>query len=355
MQEKTTKPKDHPYRRQPSQAFWQNAIENTHPLDITDWYKRKFSLSNQRIATAGSCFAQHIGRELRDKGFRYVDTEPAPGFLQPVRRPEYGYGMYSARYGNIYTSRQLLQLAQRALGELQPAERVWCKGDGFVDPFRPTIEPTPYTTTEEVEFSRQDHLKRVVEVFENTDVFVFTLGLTEAWLANEDGAAFPLCPGTSAGGMYDDKKYKFVNLNFAQIRADLESFFTRLRAVNGNMRFMLTVSPVPLMATATDNQVMVATSYSKSVLRAVAGYLADKYPYVDYFPSYEIISAHVMRGEFYNPDMRSVSKHGVDHVMKQFFKEHEPPQKIPRKRVLRQEEDPDDLVCDEELLAVFGE
>ncbi|WP_339375331.1 hypothetical protein [Paracoccus yeei] len=34
---------------------------------------------------------------------------------------------------------------------------------------------------------------------------------------------------------------------------------------------LLTVSPVPLAATTTDNQVLVPTTYSKSVLRSVAG------------------------------------------------------------------------------------
>ncbi len=345
---------DHPYRHQPEKAFWRKVVQDTYPLDITHWYSKKFTLDKQRIATAGSCFAQHIGRELREKGFNYVDVEPAPGFLNKAHWLDFGYGMYSARYGNVYTPRQLLQLTQRALGEFSPVESAWNHGVGFVDPFRPTIEPEPFSSIDEVELHRKHHLASVAGLFEVTDVFVFTLGLTEAWLSSQDGAVYPVCPGT-AGGEFDAGKYKFINFSFPEVRKDMEDFIVRVRQINPRMRFLLTVSPVPLMATATGQQVVVATTYSKSVLRAVAGLLADKYPYVDYFPSYEIISAPVMRGQFYNPDMRTVARVGVDHVMKQFFKEHAPPFKKQANLNAVEEKNEDDVICDEELLAVFGE
>lgn len=351
--QKTPPPTDHPYRHQPKKAFWRNVVQDTYPLDISDWYSKKFPLKEKRIATAGSCFAQHIGRELREKGFNYVDVEPAPDFLNKSHWLNFGYGMYSARYGNVYTPRQLLQLTQRALGEFSPLESTWKKDDGFVDPFRPTIEPEPFSSIDEVEIHRKHHLKSVAGLFEVSDVFVFTLGLTEAWLSIQDGAVYPVCPGT-AGGEFDSTKHKLVNFSFPEVRKDMEAFFARVRQINPKMQFLLTVSPVPLMATATQQQVIVATMHSKSILRAVAGFLAEKYAYVDYFPSYEIISSHVMRGQFYNPDMRSVAQVGVDHVMKQFFKEHVPPVKKNVELKNSLEKDDDEIVCDEELLAVFG-
>jgi len=55
--------------------------------------------------------------------------------------------------------------------------------------------------------------------------------------------------------------------------------------------------------------------------------------------------------------MRSVSTYGVEHVMKQFFAEHEPPKKPMYKYIstVGQENDEDDVLCDEELLAAFGD
>ncbi|MDD5271359.1 MAG: GSCFA domain-containing protein [Methylovulum sp.] len=356
MAEKPAMPK-HPYKEQPDKAFWKKVVSDTYPLDISEWYVKKFPISDRPIATAGSCFAQHIGKQLKDQGFNFMDVEPAPEFLDKASHLDFGYGMYSARYGNVYSSRQLVQLFQRAVGEFMPEEAFWHKDGGYVDPFRPTIEPVPFVSIEELTIHRDYHLQCVRTLFKDAQVFVFTLGLTETWVSKRDGSAYPVAPGVS-GGVYDPDKYQLLNLSCEDVIRDMETFFKMVRQLNNKMRFILTVSPVPLMATATDAQVVVATMYSKSVLRAAAGFLADKYRFVDYFPSYEIISAPVMRGQFYNPDMRTVSHYGVEHVMKQFFKEHQPPKggKLKKGNQAGQKDEVDDDVrCDEELLAVFGD
>jgi hypothetical protein len=354
---------DHPYKCQEKKAFWKKTISPFHPMDIGDWYQKRFEFEGQKIATAGSCFAQHIGRNLRKCGFDYLDTEPAPEAFPAERALDFGYGMYSARYGNLYTSRQLLQLIKRAFGQFSPAEQYWEKDGGVVDPFRPTLEPEPFSSVRELMALQKSHLEAVVELFQTTDVFVFTLGLTETWEARKDGAVFPLCPGT-AGGRYDDKSYAFRNLTSAEVRGDMEEFISIVRRINPNIRLFLTVSPVPLMATATQQQVAVATMHSKSVLRAVAGELYQDHGFVDYFPSYEIITSPFMKGYFFQPDAREVSPHGVDHVMSVFFSQHVPPgaqqgattpraqtDHLGRAEAARLEQ----VKCDEELLNSFGD
>ncbi len=343
----------HPYKEQPDKAFWKKVVSDSHPLDIGEWYTKKFLIAGKPIATAGSCFAQHIGNQLKAQGFNFMDVEPSPDFLDNESRLEFGYDMYSARYGNVYSSRQLLQLSQRALGHFIPKESVWLKNGGYVDPFRPTIEPEPFVSIDELENHRDHHLRCVKKLIEEAHVFIFTLGLTEIWVSKQDGSAFPVAPGVS-GGVYDPDNYQLLNLSCADVIRDMETFFKLVRQVNEKMRFILTVSPVPLMATATDQSVVVATMQSKSVLRAAAGYLVDKYRFVDYFPSYEIISSPVMRGQFYNPDMRTVSHYGVEYVMKQFFKEHRPP-KLANNKASPAKMDDSDVLCDEELLAVFSD
>lgn len=345
----------HPYVDQPDRAYWRKTVTNRHPLDIADWYHKKFSLDGARIAAAGSCFAQHIGRYLRSSGFDYLDTEPAPALLAPERHRQFGYGMYSARFGNVYTSRQLLQLFQRAFGLFQPEEDHWVKDDGVVDPFRPTIEPRPFADVDELQADREHHLAQVRRMFEGCDVFVFTLGLTEAWASRADGAVFPLAPGT-AGGTWDPDRYHLQNLTYPMVMADMSEFLRLFREVRPEGRLMLTVSPVPLVATASEEQVVVATTYSKSVLRAVAGVLTQQHEYVDYFPSYEIVSSPVMRSQFFQPDMREVSPHGVAHVMRQFFAAHPPPTTVGGPPVATDPSVADeDIECDQVLLEAFGE
>jgi len=281
----------HPYHQQPDKAFWKRTVGEYNPLDIISWYTKKFTISDLPIATAGSCFAQHIGKQLKRKGFNFVDVEPPPPILREDDYHDYGYGMYSARYGNIYNSRQLLQLLQRAVGQFVPNEKFWIKDDGYIDPYRPTIEPNPYISLTELDNHRDYHLQCVRALFEKADVFIYTLGLTEAWVSIHDGAVFPVAPGVN-GGIYDSGQYRLLNLTYAAVINDMQAFFNLSKSINKKLRFILTVSPVPLMATATAQQVVVATMYSKSVLRAAAGFLASKHKFVDYFPSYLTRSFH---------------------------------------------------------------
>ncbi|MBT9293160.1 GSCFA domain-containing protein [Prosthecodimorpha staleyi] len=297
------------------------SVANRHPLSILDWYEKKFEIADGPIAAAGSCFAQHIGRHLKTSGFSYVDTEPSPHWMPAEAAPKFGYGIYSARFGNIYSPRQLLQLMDRALGVRQDDE-IWRFRGGYVDPLRPTIEP-PLETPEQVDVSRRLHLKNVALMFRLAKTFIFTLGLTETWINKDTGTAYPLCPGTN-GGEFNPHKHELVNFDHQQIVSDLDAFISKFRANRPDGQIILTVSPVALMATATGGNVVVSSSYSKAVLRAAAGHLAGKHEFVDYFPSYEIIASPPMRSMFFEPDMREVNPYGISHVMEQFFSQHRP-------------------------------
>src|SRR4029077_9328696 len=89
-----------------------------------------------RIATAGSCFAVHLSRHLSRSGFNSCVPGRGHPFLGELAA-DFNYGAFSARYGNIYTSRQLLQLFDRAYKTFQPAEDIWPDGEGrLFDPFR---------------------------------------------------------------------------------------------------------------------------------------------------------------------------------------------------------------------------
>ena len=113
--------------------------------------------------------------------------------------------------------------------------------------------------------------------------------------------------------------YEFVNFNVHDIVADMQAFIDRLLGVNADAKIILTVSPVPLIATYENQHVLVATTYSKSVLRAAAGEIALRNSMCDYFPSYEIITGGYSRGAYFESDLRSVKADGVDHVMRLFL------------------------------------
>ena len=359
----------HPYKSLPEHCFWRESIAAPLPADVDPVVRAKFSIApTDKVATAGSCFAQHIARRLQREGFHYFVPEAAHPLFPPARAEEFGFGVFSARYGNIYTSRQLVQLFQRAYGLFTPREQYWLRPDNrVIDPFRPQIQPNGFSCMEEFEADRQQHFVAVRRMVEELDVFVFTLGLTEGWVSSEDGAAYPLCPGV-AGGTFDSDKYRFINLGAGEVISNVNWAIEFLRSRNPKARVILTVSPVPLAATAMDRSVLVSTTYSKSVLRVAAEENSRERDYVAYFPSYEIIVGAFNRGVYFAQDLRSVTEAGVGHVMRLFMKHYaaRPTQEKPEipapqdreaelelqsRRQAAEIEEAAKVICDEEMLA----
>jgi hypothetical protein len=313
---------EHPYRSAPNHTSWRRAVAALDAREIDPVVNFGVEINpSTKVATAGSCFAQHIARYLKNSGFNYYVAEPGHPVLPESVRAANNYGLFSARYGNIYTARQLLQLFQRAYGLFKPVEDSWrLKEDVFVDPFRPTAQPGGFISELEMQMDRAQHLAAVREMFENLDVFVFTLGLTECWVSRADGAVFPVCPGVE-GGEFNKSRHLFVNETVEEVVSEMSSFLMHLARVNPKAQVILTVSPVPLAATARkDQHVLVATTYSKSVLRVAAEMLATRFQHVHYFPSYEIITGSFSRGAYYAEDLRNVLEDGVSHVMGLFMK-----------------------------------
>jgi hypothetical protein len=311
----------HPYKSLPDKAFWKPAIAAPAAGDVDPVGVFDLRITPEtKVATAGSCFAQHIARYLRDSGYNYFVAEPGHPIVPASIRAKNNYGLFSARYGNIYTARQLWQLFQRAWGDFIPAEDVWQEADDvFIDPFRPSTQPGGYVSPEELAADRRQHLSAVRDMFGTIDVFVFTLGLTECWRSREDGAVFPLCPGVE-GGRFDADRYEFYNQTVDDVIEDLTKFQAALSTVNPGAAIVLTVSPVPLVATAQPGEnVLSATTYSKSVLRVAAETVRRRFANVHYFPSYEIITGAFNRGAYYAGDLRNVVESGVSHVMRLFM------------------------------------
>lgn len=340
-----------PYTSLPDHCFWSRGITWVHPAQIDPMSNAPFLIApTDKVATMGSCFAQHISRRLQAAGFNYFVPETAPENMPAVDAKKANYGVFSARYGNVYTVKQAVQLFDRAFGEATFNE-VWEKGDRLVDPFRPQIDPTGFSSLEELEISRDEHLAAVRRVFQEADVLVFTLGLTEAWRSKESGAVYPTAPGVT-GGEFDPSRHEAVNYKVQEVIGDLDLFIDKARSINPNLRIILTVSPVPLKATFEDRHVLQSTVYSKSVLRVAAQHAADTRDAVAYFPSFEVITAPGSAGRYFAPDLREVRDVGVAHVMR-IFEQHfirgensvaAPPIALPSLR------SDGDIVCDEDVI-----
>jgi hypothetical protein len=352
-----------PYRGYPPSSFWRTAVAEHPPFDVSGLWNPKFRFDRAPIVTAGSCFAQHFGQALRAAGLDWHICEPGPKAASPEMLRKYNYGVFSARTANIYTTKMLLQWLEMAFGRKPWDEgEVWTKEgeSGFFDPLRPTIEPQGFTSEKELFASRSVTLGAIRTTLEKGCVFVFTLGLTEAWENKETGLQCGMCPEAADGiGKFDPLKHVFVNPGFSQVHKDLRASIDIIRDANPANKVLLTVSPVPLTATASGNHVLTATVRSKSILRAVAADFAERLKYVDYFPSYEMITGIPFRSMWYQPNLRQVTSLGVDFVMRNFFLDHERRfGALKRSRgaenANQSRRNQEDVVCEEALLEAFA-
>ena len=314
-----------PYANLNSSAFWRSGVSRVSCDDLSFIYKKKFSLAKtDKVVTAGSCFAQHVAQRLKSEPIKVLDYEKAPASIPLHIQKQFSYSIYSARYGNIYTAIQLHELANEVFGISDPRFIAWKNTKGrYIDALRPSVEPNGFSSFDELCASRLHHLECVKKCFLDMDVFIFTLGLTEAWIDERTGFVLPSAPGVIAGNMVDNTAH-FVNYTYSQVLQAMCSFLRLLNSCRTTKppKIILTVSPVPLTATASGLHVLCANRLSKATLRLVAHSLYEEFSYIDYFPSFEILTHPKRHSLYFDWNDRSVSKFGVEAAMNCFLSEH---------------------------------
>ncbi|MFC3050992.1 GSCFA domain-containing protein [Kordiimonas pumila] len=297
-----------PYNELPDNSFWKKGVEQSDPHELKGIHTAKWRIKkNDVVVTMGSCFAQHIANWMRNKNLNVPFYDSTENIHSPS---------FAANYGNVYTVKQALQLVNEVIGNRQSSEPAWQADAGFIDPLRPNVFIKPFSTVEDLLESRALHLKNLKKAFSELDVFIFTLGLTETWQINACKTVLPTAPGI-LGGDYKTDNYSFVNYTYNEVLQDLEDLHEAIRLLRKNKPFrsLLTVSPVPLTATADNRHILVSSTYSKAVLRAVAGDFASKHNQSDYFPSFEIINNPAAASTHFENNYRTIKKSSVNTVM----------------------------------------
>lgn len=339
-----------PYKEKPDYCFWNRAMLDGSINALNLVTKSKIISKDEKISTMGSCFAQHISNHLKKKSFNFYISENKPKNNNNDDLRKYDYGIYSARYGNIYTVRQAYQLFLECLGKRKPTDIFWKKDENFIDALRPNIQGIKSESIDNLIELRLEHLQKVKDIFLNTDWLIFTLGLTECWESKKDKTIFPFAPGVYAGNHIDQNDIIFKNFSCMEVIEDLFSFITEIKKVNKKIKFLLTVSPVPLIATYEDQHVLLSTTNSKSILRVAADEASRKFKDVFYFPSYELITSPMFQGKYYEDNFREVNKFGVSHAMKMFENSFISPNENKLTKYNIDLVSSKDIQCDEELI-----
>lgn len=220
----------------------------------------------------GSYFAHEIARKLIGKGYQ---TD---------------YFEVSEHINSTYANRSMIDWAfERCSGQTQ-------------------------TRLDELFSSRQLTPSRLREIFATTDVLIYTLGVAPVFFDRNNGE-FIMPKSSALNTRTLAELYAFRTTSVAENLDNLSYIRDALLTLNPKLRFVVTVSPVPLRMTFEFGSAIYADCISKSTLRVVSHEFTMKHPDVIYWPSFEVvrwIGGHV--GPYYGAD-DGASLHVNDEVV----------------------------------------
>ena len=221
--------------------------------------------------------------------------------------------MFSANWGILFNAPSFMQVAERAFGEKKFPHLLIRLGQYLTDPFR---EQVMFTSPEAYEQDYEAHTAASREALLRSEVFIVTMGLNECWQFVADGSFLHRNP--LHNDLYAAIKHRTLTVD--ENVQYLQRFIDIVRAHNSKFKVIVSLSPIPFLATgrAHEHHVITANAHSKAVQRVAAEKLCEQNKDVYYLPSYEVVT-HCVRDAWEN-DQRHVKRSTVDRVMELFDK-----------------------------------
>ena len=124
-------------------------------------------------------------------------------------------------------------------------------------------------------------------------VFIVTLGLSEIWYDKPTGEAFWRAVPAH---LFDPARHGFRSTTVDENRENIAVTLDLIRAARPDASVILTLSPIPLMATFRPVSCVTANAVSKAVLRvAIDQIMSEGRADVHYYPSYEMGHGRLVR------------------------------------------------------------
>jgi hypothetical protein len=252
------------------------------------------------VVAMGSCFAAEIRNYLAGRRYPFVGIGPK-GDEPP--RP-------------FFNTASIRQEVQRAFGAFAPAEKVWRtrveKKVCWLDPYR---HNAAFSGPDAVDAETEKTTEAMRTMFRAARLVILTIGQAEVWYSKADGAVFSAIPPRD---VLDPAEHAWRLLGYEENLANLNRTVELLAMNAPAARIVLTLSPVPLLATFRPMNAVVANGEGKAILRAALGKVAAVWAgRAFYFPSYEIAQS-LLRAKAFRPDGRHVVAWGVARIMKAF-------------------------------------
>jgi hypothetical protein len=277
----------------------------------------KFKLRRgDKFYAIGSCFARGLENALATHKIAVESAAPEFAKLQPANKEKSGLG-FTNKY-NTYSILNELRWALDPDAEFPRESVVQLTKTTWDDPHTNlTLGLTGLDETLDRRLLLQAVTRRII----NCRAVILTLGLAEVWRDVKADVFINRTPIPSLLKTEPDR-YEFHLTGFAENLANLEAIHALLAQYgHPDVHVVVTVSPVPLMSTFSTMDIVVANTWAKSLLRAVAQEWAAAHTNVDYFPSYEIVQ-NSDRATAWEPDLRHVKGAGAQHIMELFLRNY---------------------------------
>ena len=163
------------------------------------------------ITAFGSCFAREVTEFLFNEGYRVFGRDLS-------------LDAHIVRSGDgIANSAALAQQFEWAFNRWEPSSDLWHGVDGKVNK---TSEKVKETTR---------------EIFKSTDVFIFTLGLSEVWIDKQTGDAFWRAIPRE---VFNPERHDFQILSVHENRQNLRRVYDIIRTNRPEAEIIITLSPI---------------------------------------------------------------------------------------------------------------
>jgi hypothetical protein len=291
---------------------WENDLSRFSEAVFTIAHKPKFCLSgDERFFCLGSCFARNLEEHLIFNGLKVLSRR--------ICIPKTEWPFRPNGITNKFTTASIVNEIKWLERPVKLGPDFFVENSGGWSDLQLSPGAGPVTLDRAIERRRyltEEYFARIHQ----SDIIVVTLGLDEVWMDQRTGLRLNAPPPLKAVRQ-DPARYVVEITNYEQNLQALEAMHRTLGRLRPGLRYVITVSPVPMDLSFLGLDPAVATTRAKSLLRTVAQHFADTHDDVDYFPSYEIVN-FTSRSVAYAPDCRHVTDRVVSSVIGNFMESY---------------------------------
>lgn len=287
---------------------WKSVVTRARDAAVLARSSDRVGITKQDdIFCVGSCFARNIERKLVERGYRVISH---PNFAPP--------GKPFAAIPHIYNIRSIVNEFRWGLtdGGPDPEEAFVADEQGFL--YDPHATVDTFRGPADVVRARRAGIRSNMRGARTCRILIITLGLVEVWY---DRKTETYINTTLPQFLIDREPERYVLrvLDYQACLDGLEEFWQLLKQHGRpDVEIFLSVSPVPLVATFTKDDVLVANTYSKATQMAAARDFASRHANVHYVPSFESVT-NSSRKLAWKGDLRHVTDEVVGRVTGMFL------------------------------------